>query len=1313
MSYLRADQAGREGRGTDRAAEPNNKAYGFSVRVGQAGVMKEEERRGEEPAGGDVPGAKGEEETPADGMESWRWKEFIKKFGGDLPALDAALGGLDFNLKEMEGTLRRDDGRVMEAGEEETQIARGVPGASAGLQDLCKHESTEVGTLFEETGDQRRALPLEPMPEGRVAKVFREVSVQNAQADTTTTYRTDDFVYVATRYYDPTMPPHVCKIDHFLSWDNAEGKECKAVVLKRYLRADSPGASGAFLGAPPYAPPERLPSEVYETSWHSIRRVEDMLGHASVVLGAGKHNSFLVRTTPSSSDLHVCRYSYDHLSGRLEPLQGARGVEDEAAENNETVMALELTGAAAEAEAEDHRVVEAGNGVMLSGQESPRLCREFGAEPATASKTAKREREGEPGTSEGKRSGTGGALLRVAGVGCSQESPKRANRHSRGAREVRRVSHSKGHCLGTVVLHVLQEFGPQGMHQDEILAMIQREGLWDFSKEKYPTDCIGRACKDLSNSLQRLDHKTFALKPTKHQSLHKRPKMDAGGTSPGSSEDRYQPAVRTSPVAKSPDAAWRFAASRRGGLQAAAREVLQGAGPRGLHVKEIQHEIEERGLWDLSEKQLPRACIGTACAMALDMTKLAPCVYALNKFLPPSLGASHGQMDLQSVDNTARSLDKAIADEPMEVEPLAEFDSEPDDSGSVEPAAWETQTQTGTGGEEENPVELWFEGADLIRGEALVGWKVAVNCFMSKVPPQESSRSRHSRQGGQVRVPTVCPPFVDFGVVATGRWSEKPGGGLMLKIVYDDLSHDWFHASTVETLVAAGRIVLVEDCASASYASRSSKERPHEAGRWVHHTPVGRDCVGKSVRVWSEVDNAFYSGRCDEWLADTYIRTVSPRKEDAAWVSGLLRVVYNHDGSFEWLSEESDRLVWWKEEEEGVAAAEVAVEGQGRVGWGVVYVPEHDSSGGGVEGSRGEAIKGYCIGSATGGKVKIRRTKMSSDSDSKETLDLVVPAGNCAWLSGVIDNREACESLVDTSVSVFRKGNRRGGAARGLISAETIEVTGFEPDSQTSTVLQDRGDGSMREGSIRLCWEVLDRRGGEGNKSPHFFGASPLAECRNGDARGLRVLRFDLNTSHVQEGVVLRTLPGRDEHEVLFTDCTTGRISEGEDVFEFCGEAGVFEVDRRCRVPLRIPIYCGNTRATFWVARQLVAHEGRVITPAQFEQECGMAEAKKWRTSLKILQERRAVDMRRGNPSKDVEGRRNHQVLWTNFSNVLTLGEVLEMVHTDTSGATLALDPSVKKAVKNGAWKLLEGTSRWRTAGYSATWLGKRNSVFK
>ena len=114
--------------------------------------MKEEERRGEEPAGGDVPGAKGEEETPADSMVSWfwqakmRWKDFIKKFGGDLPALDAALGGLDFNLKEMEGTLR----------------PRGVPGASANLQDLCRHESTEVDTLFEETGDQRRALPLEP-----------------------------------------------------------------------------------------------------------------------------------------------------------------------------------------------------------------------------------------------------------------------------------------------------------------------------------------------------------------------------------------------------------------------------------------------------------------------------------------------------------------------------------------------------------------------------------------------------------------------------------------------------------------------------------------------------------------------------------------------------------------------------------------------------------------------------------------------------------------------------------------------------------------------------------------------------------------------------------------------------------------------------------------------------------------------------------------------------------------------------------------------------------------------------------------------
>ena len=242
-----------------------------------------------------------------------------------------------------------------------TPVARLIPGASAGLEDLCKHESMEVGTIFEETGDQRLAPPLEPMPEGRVAKVFREVSVQNAHAGTTTTYRTDDFVYVATR--DTAMPPHVCKIDHFLSWDNVEGKECKAVLLKRYLRADSPGASGAVLGAT-NASPERLPLEVYETSWHSIRRVEDVLGHASVVLGAGN-----VSTTPSSSDSHVCRYSYDHLSGRLEPLQGARVVEDEAAENNETVMALELMGAAVEAEAEDHS--EAGESDAIIEEDEP------------------------------------------------------------------------------------------------------------------------------------------------------------------------------------------------------------------------------------------------------------------------------------------------------------------------------------------------------------------------------------------------------------------------------------------------------------------------------------------------------------------------------------------------------------------------------------------------------------------------------------------------------------------------------------------------------------------------------------------------------------------------------------------------------------------------------------------------------------------------------------------------------------------------------------------------------------------------------
>ncbi|WZN62276.1 BAH domain-containing protein [Chloropicon roscoffensis] len=242
-----------------------------------------------------------------------------------------------------------------------TPVARLIPGTRAGLEDLCKHESMEVGTIFEETGDQRLAPPLEPMPEGRVAKVFREVSVQNAHAGTTTTYRTDDFVYVATR--DTTMPSHVCKIDHFLSWDNVEGKECKAVLLKRYLRADSPGASGAVLGAT-NASPERLPLEVYETSWHSIRRVEDVLGHASVVLGAGN-----VSTTPSSSDSHVCRYSYDHLSGRLEPLQGARVVEDEAAENNETVMALELMGAAVEAEAEDHS--EAGESDAIIEEEEP------------------------------------------------------------------------------------------------------------------------------------------------------------------------------------------------------------------------------------------------------------------------------------------------------------------------------------------------------------------------------------------------------------------------------------------------------------------------------------------------------------------------------------------------------------------------------------------------------------------------------------------------------------------------------------------------------------------------------------------------------------------------------------------------------------------------------------------------------------------------------------------------------------------------------------------------------------------------------
>jgi hypothetical protein len=52
-----------------------------------------------------------------------------------------------------------------------------------------------------------------------------------------------------------------------------------------------------------------------------------------------------------------------------------------------------------------------------------------------------------------------------------------------------------------------------------------------------------------------------------------------------------------------------------------------------------------------------------------------------------------------------------------------------------------------------------------------------------------------------------------------------------------------------------------------------------------------------------------------------------------------------------------------------------------------------------------------------------------------------------------------------------------------------------------------------------------------------------------------------------------------------------------------------------------IPVICNGRRGTFITRTQCVEYGGNIVTATKFEQICGRADAKKWKTSLWLMDE--------------------------------------------------------------------------------------------
>ena len=512
-------------------------------------------------------------------------------------------------------------------------------------------------------------------------------------------------------------------------------------------------------------------------------------------------------------------------------------------------------------------------------------------------------------------------------------------------------------------------------------------------------------------------------------------------------------------------------------------------------------------------------------------------------------------------------------------------------------------------------------------GRDLVGWKVAVKHFNAKRPQIGKVASVEDETGlGK------SPCYFKFGVFTAIHKSTLKGRdkvGWQLKCVYDDLSHDWFESTTVDIFIRKSRIVLIEDCKSEHYEARRGRRKPQESRRSIYDHPLGKACQEKSVCVWNELAMCFYPGVVTEWVVDNFVYGVSPSRVETGRLSGLLKVRY-FDGQEEWLSEDSDRIFWQNNAKPEMAKTHNGDSAHGadfshRVGWKVAHMPTTRNS---------SIVKGVCT------EVQGREITVMTEAGGYVIAD----AHACMWFRGVVDNTDADHDLVGSEIMLY---------SNKFEKFHTFKVLSFNAKNQKHTVKCLEGEKRVKGyylpfqiiGGRNLCRSFAEKKKGEGatlvsvgDERLSFFGVEAAPDLRTQsqrDAIGMRVLHYDFETSRPVEGVVLDALHiAGDEciedtslFKVLLVDCTIKWLSRGFHIFEFTGEAGIFEFDYRCHLPLRLPIYLNGLRPVFLMGKQLVLLEGEIMSPVEFEALCGYANAKKWRQSIKIWKE---SDVERG-----------------------------------------------------------------------------------
>ena len=165
-------------------------------------------------------------------------------------------------------------------------------------------------------------------------------------------------------------------------------------------------------------------------------------------------------------------------------------------------------------------------------------------------------------------------------------------------------------------------------------------------------------------------------------------------------------------------------------------------------------------------------------------------------------------------------------------------------------------------------------------GSSLVGWKVAVQ--------------HYCRDGA---------PWLRFGIFSHFRRPNQ------LRIGYEGLGHAWLELSTVRKLIDCQRIILLEDCKTEFYKRKRRKYFPKET-HLMYNWPVGKACIGKTVKVWSEWHCTFYSGTVKKWEENAYVVGSSPTLSKTVRISGSITVKYFIDNAEEVLPDDSSRILW-------------------------------------------------------------------------------------------------------------------------------------------------------------------------------------------------------------------------------------------------------------------------------------------------------------------------------------------------------------------------------------------------------------------